>query len=424
MENNINFTTENNLCISCGICGGVCSRGCINYRQKDGLNIPFVNEECTQCGMCLKVCPGKGRDYTQETSEKSTEDFWFGGYKRIYSANSNDKKLLQNAVSGGVVTEIVKSCLKNKKYDAAFLVNSHQYGEGKLGVKKYELDDIDNLARTQKSRYLPVSHEETVRYMLSNREKKLIIVATSCCVQGILNVINSYKLKRENYLFIGLFCDKTMSFNVVRYFDNFDLTKKLNKLFFRTKEVGGWPGGVQLEWEDGSISNLKNTERMKVKEYFEPERCMYCLDKLNRYADISVGDNYTGENSSVNGSNSVIIRTEIGEKVWKLIESRVVVHEAKEEDIRKSQHLNDRKNNFYYAKYKEEKIGCKINIVDRRKLDMDAFAEGNVRKNYNLLLKKIEIGKKYADNPKKFQRLIQTDLLLNRVKARISRFLK
>lgn len=424
MENNIKYTTENNLCISCGICGGVCSRRCINYKQKDGLNIPVVNEECTQCGMCLKVCPGKGMDYTQETLEKSTEDFWFGAYKKIYSANSNDKALLQNAVSGGIVTEIVKSCLKNEKYDAAFLVNSHQYGEGKLGVIKHELDDVANLASTQKSRYLPVSHEEAIQYMLNNRDKKLILVATSCGVQGILNVINAYRLKRENYLFIGLFCDKTMSFNVVKYFDDFEPTKKLNKLFFRTKEVGGWPGGVQLEWEDGSISNLKNTERMKVKEYFEPERCMYCLDKLNRYADISVGDNYTGENAIADGSNSVIIRTEIGEMAWKLIESKVVVHEATELDIKKSQHLNDRKTNFYYSKLKEEKIGCKINIVNMEKLDIDAFAEKNYRKKYNRLLKKIEIGKKYVANPKKSQRLIQTDILLNRVKARISRFLK
>ncbi|MBQ3451578.1 MAG: Coenzyme F420 hydrogenase/dehydrogenase, beta subunit C-terminal domain, partial [Selenomonadaceae bacterium] len=65
--------------------------------------------------------------------------------------------------------------------------------------------------------------------MLENRDKKLILVGTSCFIQGILNVIAHFKLNRRNYFLAGLFCDKTMNYNVWNYFKNFGA----DKLFFR-----------------------------------------------------------------------------------------------------------------------------------------------------------------------------------------------
>lgn len=119
-----------------------------------------------------------------------------------------------------------------------------------------------------------------------------------------------------------------------------------------------------METDSGRVIKLPNTERMKVKDYFYPERCMYCLDKLNMFADISVGDNYTGEYSDALGSSSVIVRTDQGVRIWEKYQSHFECRKSAAELIKKSQHLARRKENCRYAGLKEKSIGHKINETE------------------------------------------------------------
>ncbi|MDE6626973.1 MAG: Coenzyme F420 hydrogenase/dehydrogenase, beta subunit C-terminal domain, partial [Lachnospiraceae bacterium] len=363
--NTVENTTSNNLCISCGICKAVCPTDCISYQREKGLWIPVIDrEECIHCGKCYQVCPGKGFDYTKNLPEAEDSSFWFGEYRSVYVAWTLDEKRRGNAVSGGVVTELVYNLLENEEYGSAFLVGTHQYQTGQVYTNRYIKGD--NLESSQKSRYLPVSQEKAVDYILSHREEKVILVGTGCFVEGIINIINSYHLKRENYFIIGLFCDRTMSWNVMDYFSRHSSLKgeKLDKFFFRTKDAGGWPGGVKLETDSGRVIKLSNTERMKVKDYFCPERCMYCLDKLNMFADISVGDNYTKKHSDTMGSSSVIVRTDMGMRIWEKYKSHFACRESSPEQIKASQRLPRRKENYRYATLKEKAIGQRINETD------------------------------------------------------------
>lgn len=363
--NTVENTVNNDLCVSCGICKAVCPKNCISYQREKGLWIPVIDrEECIHCGKCYQVCPGKGFSYTKILSQSKTSSFWFGEYLGVYTAWTLDAERRKNAVSGGVVTELIYNLLENGEYDSAFLVDTHQYQTGQVYTNRHAKGDP--LENSQKSRYLPVSQEKAVAYILSHREEKVILVGTGCFVEGMLNIINFHQLKRENYFIIGLFCDRTMSWNVVDYFSRHPSLKgeKLNKLFFRTKEAGGWPGGVQMETDSGRVIKLPNTERMKVKDYFYPERCMYCLDKLNMFADISVGDNYTKEHSDTMGSSSVIVRTDMGMHIWEKYKSHFACQESTMERIKKSQHLERRKENYWYAEVKEKAIGQRINETD------------------------------------------------------------
>lgn len=393
----VEITTNSHLCTSCGICKAVCPKNCITYEQSNGLYIPVVdNVKCVDCGRCYQVCPGKGFDYTKyDTSEVA--DFWEGNYQAIYSASTKNDTRLQNAVSGGVVTELVYNLLDADEYEAAFLIGTHQYQNHMVETEC--VIKGDDLSITQKSRYLPVSQEKAVSYILAHRDAKVILVGTSCFVQGVLNVIEAYKLKRENYFIIGLFCDRTMTFGVVDYFSKHSSLKgkELDTMYFRSKEVGGWPGGVRLETADGHKVDLANTERMKVKDYFHPERCLYCLDKLNKYADISVGDNYTKENSDKQGSSSVIVRTEKGADVWEQYASKFNWQESSIDKIRKSQHLGKRKENLKFAALKEKKHGDTINIVGAK------VAVGKIswktKLRYAMRLLKLKVGDQYKKHP-------------------------
>ena len=55
---------------------------------------------------------------------------------------------------------------------------------------------------------------------------------------------------------------------------------------------------------------------MKLKSFFQLNRCLFCYDKLNSFADISFGDCYIKEEKSFYGKSNVIIRTNIGKKIY------------------------------------------------------------------------------------------------------------
>lgn len=377
MNDDIKKTVERNLCISCGICAGICPKRCIELEKTNNQYIPYINDKkCTSCGICADICPvNQIAEYDE--SNNNIIDYLLGNYKDILYAKTKDKKLLSEATSGGFITQMVYTLLEKGAYKSAFVVEGYNY-DSQLQVKKFSYGD--NLCKTTKSRYLTVSYENMIRYILKHPTEKSIIVATGCCCQGIINVIRKRKLHRENYLLIGLFCDKTMNYGVVDFFRQHSCGKgnKLTNLFFRTKATGGWPGNVRLEYSDGAYKDLPNTERMKVKNYFMPERCLYCLDKLNRNSDISVGDNYIAGNKDKFGANSIIIRTDSGMRIWNKYKEKFEYKRDDLEEFIESQHLLDKKRNYCNARIK-------------------GLYKGKTKKPdiaYKCAIRKIQIGKK------------------------------
>ncbi len=63
------------------------------------------------------------------------------------------------------------------------------------------------------------------------------------------------------------------------------------------------------------------------------------MDKLNVEADLSVGDNYTQKDDSVEGSSSLMIRTACGQKAWEHCKDEFFMYRAEYQDIAGSQHL-------------------------------------------------------------------------------------
>ncbi len=390
----VSFTRQNNLCISCGICAAVCPEKCITFQDFNGMRLPAINDsDCVHCGKCFNVCPGKGFNYSKYSGELNL-DFNFHDVKGIYTVRSKNESILKNAVSGGAVTEIISGLIDgNSEYKSAFVVRGHDYAD----VPCSEIvSSTSELYDSQKSRYVIISHQKCAEYIISHSEQKIILVGTGCFVHGIMNLISMYGLKRENYFIIGLFCDRTMSMNVIRYFKNHRaLTSGLKELYFRTKDSGGWPGGMRLVGNDGNIIDLPNSERMKVKDYFQPERCLYCLDKLNIFADISAGDNYTGRNGGVEGSSSIIIRTDEGLRVWKELSDRFEVHESDRNEIITSQKLKKRQENYFFSKLKEKETGREINGINFGGVKQNR----NILKEYRKRIYALRLGSHYAENP-------------------------
>lgn len=399
-------TVKSGLCCGCGVCKGICPKACIHWEKKNGLYVPHVNAQiCVSCGICASVCPGLGHVY--ESRGTATETIT-GSVRACYNAWSRNPEVRHVSASGGVVSTMIHELIASRKYDGAFCLDSYDY-RTQLRTRLYTAEDIAEFWRqssTPKSRYLPVSHENAVAYVKQNRNARLIFVGTSCAVRGLQAAVKTLKVDPDQYLFIGLFCDKVFNYNVLAYFqDVFASGSTLEALHFKNKESGGWPGDMKLFPQKGEPFYVPLSERAKAKAYFVPERCLYCVDKLNVCADISLGDNYTGKDDSKLGSNSVIIRTQNGADAWETAKAQMEIRLVEIGDIQKAQYLEGRLNNLYFGDVKTAVSECAdLNPGVTREQEYTEFESA-----WKDTCKRARTGAVYDMDPAAVQRQIRKD---------------
>lgn len=404
-KHTVNLTVQYGLCCGCGICIATCPVNCISWEKQSGLYSPQICEtQCLHCGQCAAVCPGLCHIF--ESRQSSLETIT-GNVLECYTAWAKDAKLRHDSASGGVVSTLARELLISGAYDGAFCVDSYDYRE-QLKTRLYTAKEIareESFSKVPKSRYLPVSHENAISYMMAHRDKKLILIGSSCAIRGMIAFVDRRHLKREQYLFIGLFCDRVFNYNIRRYFEDvYAEGRTLAAIHFKNKDGGGWPGDMKFFPEEGMPFFVSCSERAKAKDYFMPERCLYCVDKLNVSADISLGDNYTGLNSSELGSNSVIVRTDVGAKAWRAAQDKLEVCQADIADIQTAQSLDWRLNNLYFGDLKTAGTSIDLNHgVPREK------SSALYRQALSSNLKKLETGTVYATDPEAVKRQMIRD---------------
>lgn len=400
-------TVQSGLCCGCGICKGICPKECISWDKRNGLYVPKIDEElCIRCSLCVSVCPGLGHNY--ETAGTAS-DTVMGSVLGCFNAWSKDPALRHVSASGGVVSTIIRELLASGIYEGAFCLDSYDYRD-QLKTRLYTAEEVGvcwNESNAPKSRYLPVSHENAITYIKAHRNNRLIFVGTSCAIRGLQAAIKKLNLERTQYLFIGLFCDKVFNYNAISYFeDTYSPDASLEALHFKNKESGGWPGDMKFFPKNGKPFYRPLSDRIKAKAYFVPERCIYCVDKLNACADISLGDNYTGKDESKLGSNSVIIRTRIGVDAWAIAKDQLEIRDICIKEIQQAQALDWRLDNLYFGDLKAEQIGNGLDLNDGvpREKEPELFTQD--LKNG---LKKLRAGAVYDINPTDLQKQIRKD---------------
>lgn len=342
----VQLISDHKLCSACGVCINVCPQKAISFIKNDGTYTVNVNKNCTDCGFCTQICTATNTSVSElyEANKQTTpDDLIIGNFLASYNMTIRNENVLLNSASGGFVTGTVSKLLEDKLYDCAFLVKGYNYSQ-QLKSEKTTSVTPD----TARSRYISVSMENLVKEMLENRNERIIICAVPCAVQAITNVIQKFNLHRENYLIIGLFCEHTHSYAINDYFTSLS-NKTIKELYFKDKAKNGWPGDVKLVLNNGKTKYFPSSKRKFAKKYYRLKRCLTCFDKLNCLADISVGDNYTKHDYNKNGSNSVIVRTAIGEKAFNSVYECFDVHEVKIQDIAVAQSVSERMQNFKNA---------------------------------------------------------------------------
>ena len=395
-------TTSAGLCSGCGVCKGICPKDCIHWELSKGMYLPTIDStKCIQCGLCAEVCSGLGHRYEAKTTALETIT---GTFLECYNSWTRDPELRHVSASGGVITSMTQDLLSQGLYGSVFCLNTYDYSS-QLCTARFSKEEYlrDSYSRTvPKSRYLPVSHEEAIRYMKNHRQERIILIGTSCALRGLITAIEKLKLNRDNYLLIGLFCDSIFNYNITSYLEEqYCPGDHLSALHFKNKESGGWPGDMKLFPANSDSFFVPIKERGRLKEYFLPERCLYCVDKLNVSADLSVGDNYTASHSSKLGSNSVILRTQRGMEAWQAAQEHLSSHAVGIAEICKAQYLDGRLNNLYFGLLKA-KSSFDLNIgVPVEHSPIDYLPAWRNR------LKTLRSGACYSISPSDLQRQMQ-----------------
>lgn len=404
--NNVSLCAKYHLCTSCGLCKNVCPNACIHYQRERGLFLPVIDDtKCTSCGICQKVCPGLKMTYC---SGKQLLDHAVGDHLAAYNSWSTDAKLRFASASGGTLMSVVKFLLEEAEYDVAFCLDTYLYDQ-QVKTQKVTIDSFDGdwINRLPKSRYIPVSHENAVRYVREHKDQRVILIGTPCAVRGFKSFIEIFKLNVDHYLFLGLFCDSTFNYNIFDYFNETFGDHQLKKLHFKNKESGGWPGNMKLYIND-EVRYVNQKERTDMKPYFMLERCLYCMDKLNTEADLSFGDNFTNKDSSKQGSNSIIIRTKKGQSVWDQVKNKLCYVDVDIDDIAEAQYLDGRLNHAYFAALKSRAINEAVH------LDL-SLNEGLIlpddpevyRRGWNMRVQDLDAGARYLEEPSLLKKQIQ-----------------
>lgn len=369
MKHVAEYTVKNNLCVSCGACYSVCPTQAIQLSFEKGLFVPKIDEvKCVNCSLCLKVCPS----YQVDLQNKTQNELFRGQIMEAYVLKALDLELLKNSTSGGFITQTIVSLLEQKVYDKACVLDYDLFSETSLNRATLTVSgDIKFITQSARSKYIPASIDTILDYIPRHLSERIIIIGTSCQFEAIKSYFKLKKIDERNYLFLGLFCDKTLNYNIYNYFRyKFGPYKALD---FRSKKDAGWPGNVRLVFPKKELF-IDRTFRMGLKSVFQLNRCRYCFDKLNRYADISCGDCYIERFETFQGNSNILIRTQKGKKVFDLVQDKFNIIPLSADEIIEGQELSLKETN-YQRGIKHPFMYVNKEITEKEFMDIDAIKD-------------------------------------------------
>lgn len=347
---NISSVVEQNLCLSCAACSVVCPTQSIEMKFKKGLFIPAVNKSCNYCGQCLNVCPGHQVNYHSLYQDGPfPQNILIGNIEECYTVFAKDEKIRLNGTSGGVLTCFVQELISKNYFDKACILNFKSF-QGLQATLSFT-NNLTTISEAAKSKYIPVSLQNVLQEIQQNPEMRYIIVGIPCQFYAIKYFLQQKKIDDSKILFLGLFCDMTLNYNIYNYFKyKYANGKDIKEFDFRSKQNNGWPGDVRIVTDKDNLF-IERTVRISLKPYFQLNRCRFCFDKLNQLSDISFGDCYIKDKNSYQGISNIIIRTNFGRKNFDLVKSKLDYCQVDKNDIIQSQNLFLKQRNLSRAQY-------------------------------------------------------------------------
>lgn len=307
----ITTVTAQHLCNTCGACFAACRPGAIRYEESvGGYLFPVVDATaCNHCGVCYQVCPGVGLGKT--LTERIAPDPFIGEIQSCHVGRATDEEIYRNSQSGGLATALLAHLFASGRIDAAIVAVMADGVPPRGEVRViYQAQD---LSPAQKSKYSPIPLLSALSQLPSEVER-VGLVGVACQMHGLHNLQDLIPAYRKLQFYkIGLICDRTMTAAAIDYMGRLATSEPLVNLVWRDKLKPAYPGNPVVKIENGQEITLQAAQRMEIKDFFTPVRCRLCFDKLNVFADLTLGDPHGIKSVDRRGGESVVlVRTDIG----------------------------------------------------------------------------------------------------------------
>jgi len=301
---------KKDLCTACGACLSLCP-----YLRSWKGRVVKLHDCGLEEGRCFAYCPKTGGDLAGTGEQESTqrdEQFELGPVRKILMARARDPIWREKAQSGGVVSALIDFALKKKVIDAAILTLREDdfLPKGRI-VRNRE--DILNCAG---SSYVSGPTLEALNRGPWNGEERIGVVGLPCQAIALRKMRSSSLEKRTPIdkvgLIIGLFCTWALEYERFRAF----LKERLGQLNIQKLEITPPPDRLLKVYTDRQLTMVPVDE---IRPFIR-KGCQVCLDMTAELSDISAG---TVE--GIEGWNTVIIRSDQGEALFKEAEKEGMI---------------------------------------------------------------------------------------------------
>ena len=321
-------------CLRCGACMRVCCNKLSPILIKQAFDKRNAKElmkldadYCAGCGNCNFVCPARInlrstmltyplQDEEGKTIEsyflKGTADENIGVYSDIFSAKSEIE-----GQDGGVATALLVSGMQKGLFDSAIVVKrtSGYWAEAVVA------QTADEVMQAKGTKYIRVHMMSKLAELMTKGKRKIAIVGTACQVRAARRIQQSLLSEYPDLelTIIGLFCFEEFNYEKLK-----TETKRLLAVDLDRAEKTQIRKGKYIVRVDGTEHSVNVKELKNAVE----NGCLCCPDFAANYSDVSVGSV-----GSADGYSTVIVRSDVGEKL--LTKLDLTKGEVKQEEIAK-----------------------------------------------------------------------------------------
>lgn len=295
---------EYDVCTACGACEAVCPVGAVvvkktaEIRDPDDLTLythgaaPNVCEGCFTCG---RVCP---------VVDGYVEDE-FANVRKFFAAKS-----ALPGQDGAVTSAILKSLFEQGAIDCAVGITMNEKWETEVVVLT-QASDVD---KTKGTKYTSDPVDAILRDLFKKYDK--IAVAGVPCQTHAARLIDE-NVNDKIVLILGLLCMESFHHDIMQE----DIIPKIMGLNIEDVVKMDFGGGKFWAYtKDGEAHSVKIAEVAHLAR----NPCHNCCDYTSVHADISLGSV-----GSPDGWNSVLIRTERGEKYFNMVKGLEIMEDPK-----------------------------------------------------------------------------------------------